>query len=94
MRPLGQKRSIVDWIFPSVSDLIFLCLFFWSLRYGVQFLADGDTGWHIITGKGILDTLSVPFSDPYSYTMPHTPWTSHEWLAEIIFAFIPQDCRA
>jgi hypothetical protein len=70
MRALRHGRSIADWLFPSVSDLIFLCLFFWALRHGVQFLADGDTGWHIITGNGILDTLSVPYADPYSYTMP------------------------
>ena len=88
MRPLGEKRGIVDWLFPSVSDLIFLCLLFWALRYGVQFLADGDTGWHIITGKGILDTFKVPYADPYSYTMSATPWTSHEWLAEVVFASI------
>ena len=88
MRPLGQKRSIADWLFPSVSDLIFLCLFFWALANGVRFLVDGDTGWHIATGKGILDSLSVPFADPYSYTMPRTPWTSHEWLAEVVFASI------
>lgn len=88
MRSLGHDRSIADWLFPSVSDLLYLCLFFWALANGVQFLADGDTGWHIITGNGILDTLSVPFSDPYSYTMPATPWTSHEWLAEVVFASI------
>jgi hypothetical protein len=88
MRVATENKGVADWLFPSVSDLIFLCLFFWALRYGVQFLADGDTGWHITTGRYILKSLGVPHADPYSYTMPATPWTSHEWLAEILFAGI------
>jgi hypothetical protein len=84
----GHKKTAADWFFPSISDLVFLCLFFWVLRYGVHLLADGDTGWHIITGNNILSTFKVPYADPYSYTMPATPWTSHEWLAEVVFASI------
>lgn len=79
-------RKLADWVVPSIGDVLFLSIFFKALYLGQQFLSDGDTGWHIITGKNILGGLKVPFADPYSHTMPGTPWTSHEWLAEIVLA--------
>lgn len=83
-----QKKGLTSWLFPSIGDVLFLCLFFWLLAIGSGLLNDGDTGWHIVTGRNIIDTLRIPFADPYSHTMPGTPWTAHEWLAEVIFAAV------
>lgn len=80
------KRNPIAWLLPSIGDVIFLCTFLWILHKGLGLLNDGDTGWHIVTGRMIIDTLTIPFADPYSHTMPGTPWTAHEWLAEVIFA--------
>ncbi len=82
-----ERRSIADWFFPSIADVLFMCILFSALYTGDRFLNDGDTGWHIVTGENIIKTIQVPFADPYSHTMPGTPWTAHEWLAEIVFAF-------
>lgn len=81
-RPTGRFFA------PSIGDMVFLCVFFWALHVGVGLLADGDTGWHIVTGENILRTMTVPFSDPYSYTLPGIPWTSHEWLAAVALAAV------
>lgn len=45
---------------------------------------DGDTGWHLGTGRLILDTGRVPTTDPFSWTLPGHPWQTHEWLAEVL----------
>jgi hypothetical protein len=47
-------------------------------------LQDGDTGWHLAAGRYIVEHISVPVTDPFSYTFEGQPWTAHEWLAEIL----------
>lgn len=47
---------------------------------------DGDTGWHLATGRFILDHGAVPAVDPFSFTAAGQPWTAHEWLAEALMA--------
>ncbi|MBI2308354.1 MAG: hypothetical protein HYU78_13710 [Rhodocyclales bacterium] len=51
-----------------------------------ELLNDGDTWWHIATGRWIFAHGAVPASDPFSHTFPGAPWTAHEWLAELFFA--------
>lgn len=31
---------------------------------------------------------AIPFHDPFSYTALGHSWVPHEWLAEVIFAFV------
>lgn len=46
--------------------------------------ADGDTGWHIATGRWIVAHGTVPRSDPFSFTARGHPWVAHEWLSELL----------
>lgn len=46
--------------------------------------ADGDTGWHIATGRWIAAHGTVPRSDPFSFTARGHPWVAHEWLSEVL----------
>ena len=80
-----KERRYSDWVMPSIADILFLSFFFKLLSNGDNLLNDGDTGWHIVTGESILRTFKIPFADPYSHTAPGMPWTTHEWLAEVIF---------
>lgn len=41
---------------------------------------------HLATGRIILDTGSVPSSDPYTFTAPGIEWTVQSWLASIAYA--------
>ena len=54
------------------------------IGFAVQLFLDGDTGWHLGAGKWIIAHGAVPTADPFSHTMPGTPWTAHEWLAEVV----------
>ncbi len=45
---------------------------------------DGDTYWHLATGRWILEHQAVPRVDSFSYTFAGRPWHAHEWLSELI----------
>lgn len=47
-------------------------------------LADPDTYWHLATGRWILEHGAVPKTDPFSHSMPGTPWIAHEWLSALV----------
>jgi hypothetical protein len=56
------------------------------LSFSPAIFNDGDTSWHLAAGRLILSTLSVPQTDPFSFTFHGRPWTAHEWLSEAILA--------
>lgn len=53
-----------------------------------RLLMDGDTGWHIATGRWILRHGAVPTLDPFSFTKSGEPWFAWEWLSDLIFAVL------
>ncbi len=59
---------------------------FLYLAFTQSILNDGDTSWHLATGKLILASRSVPHLDPFSFTFAGHAWTAHEWLAEVLMA--------
>ena len=80
----GKSRYFLPSIGQFLFFTIFLYLSFSPLSNGL--LNDGDTGYHIRAGEYILNTLSVPKHDIFSYLSPPLPWTAHEWLSEVIMA--------
>ncbi len=44
-----------------------------------------DIWWHLRTGQLIVEKLTIPVTDPFSYTAASRPWVSHEWLSEVLF---------
>jgi len=71
---------------PSLSDLFFILIFIFLTFIGSSLLKDGDTGFHIRAGEYILENMSIPRVDIFSYLSPPPEWTAHEWLAEVIMA--------
>lgn len=92
-RRAGPKRVPVWalWLLPAISDVIFLKLLYaLALRPAgaTLLLFDADTGWHIRNGEHILQTLSIPRTDYFSYTMAGRPWFAWEWLYDVIVGAI------
>ncbi len=86
---MNSSTKILAHLFPSVGNIIFLVIFLHLLFGGGQLLlSDGDTGYHIRAGEYILDNLSIPRQDIFSYHSPPIPWIAHEWLSELIMAWI------
>jgi hypothetical protein len=51
----------------------------------VDLLNDGDTMWHLVAGRWIIEHRALPFHDPFTYTFAGQTWVPHEWLAEVAF---------
>lgn len=77
----ANSTNLLSWPL-IVGSLVYLAL----LANGETLLGDGDTYWHIATGRWIIEHLAVPAQDPFSHTMHGAPWTAHEWLSEVILA--------
>ena len=53
---------------------------------------DGDLARHLLTGKVILESKSVPKTEPFAYPHQGKPYTSHahDWISDIVFYLIYQ----
>ncbi|HEX6140282.1 MAG TPA: hypothetical protein VF013_07470, partial [Candidatus Limnocylindria bacterium] len=49
-------------------------------------LIDGDVWWHIRAGEDILRTGTVARTDSWSIVANGQPWTSQDWLANVLLA--------
>jgi hypothetical protein len=49
-------------------------------------LIDGDVWWHIRAGEEVLNTGAIPRVDTWSIVAYGSPWTSQDWLANVILA--------
>jgi len=67
----------------SVACLVTFLLF-------VGHLASYDLWWHLKAGQMILQTGTMPRTDPFSFTAAGRPWVYHSWLAGIILFLIHQ----
>jgi hypothetical protein len=56
------------------------------LVFAGRVIGDPDTYWHIAVGRWIVAHRAVPHEGIFSATMPHVPWITQEWLAEIVLA--------
>jgi hypothetical protein len=82
------RWCVPDLAFATACVTLFYCLF---LFQGYQKLfRDSDAGWHIRTGEAILNTRSLPRTDPYSFTQDGKPWFAWEWLSDVAVGRIHQ----
>lgn len=82
---IGTTAQRAPWLFSWPLVVGTLVYFFLILR-GYGLLRDDDTYLHIATGQWILQHRAIPTHDPFSHTMPDTPWTAHEWLSQVLLA--------
>lgn len=82
-------KEKINFFIPSIATIFFVALFLTiSFKLGINLLKDCDTGYHIRTGEYILETLSIPRYDIFSFTPPPTEWINTEWLSDVIMALI------
>jgi hypothetical protein len=51
-------------------------------------LTDPDLWGHIRFGQSVLAHHHLVLSDPYSYSAPGHSWRNHEWLTEVLMAWV------
>lgn len=71
-----------------VSTILFLLAVAVTLTRAGYSLADPGTGWHLVTGRYMLETGSLLRRDPFSWTVEGHPWINFAWLFEVIGAWL------
>jgi hypothetical protein len=56
--------------------------------HGGAVLHDPDTYLHIAVGRWIIAHRAVPYHGIFSETMEQAPWVAHEWLGEVLLAWL------
>jgi hypothetical protein len=89
--PLNVQRDSIRWL-PILKFLAVLALFlFFFISFLLRHVYNYDFWWHLATGKYIMETKSLPQSDPFSYTTHESPTDRKSlilrgyWLAQVIF---------
>ncbi len=59
---------------------------------GVTPLTNNDIWLHLTTGRLILERGEVPHVDEYSLTRAGSPYTAHEWMAQVLFVLTHRWC--
>jgi len=49
-------------------------------------IANTSIGWHLASGRFIIEHRSFLRADPFTFTAAGTPWIDHEWLFQVIAA--------
>ena len=89
MKNRSKLEEILKFFFPTIEEILFIALFAAVIGFGPEMMnIDGDLGRHITLGNHILATRSIPTKDIFSFTKFGDPLTPHEWLADVIFAFV------
>jgi hypothetical protein len=74
-QPRRGAQFLILWLIPVVVAA--------AVSFAPPILADGDTFWHLATGRWILEHGQIPRADPFSFTFAGRPWVAHEWLSEV-----------
>jgi len=86
---MASSASLSPAVSPTALPLsIGLLSYASALARGNALLADPDVYLHIAVGRLIISQKFVPHTDVFSYSMQDSHWVVHEWLSEIIFAFV------
>src|SRR5690348_7781337 len=80
--PAATRSSVRLWLAPPFTLFVFLLHIAVTMSRPAQLFGDPGTGWHLATGRYILDTGSIPRADMFSFTAFGRPWVSYSWLFE------------
>lgn len=81
-----MKRHPAINLLPRIQDIFFIALFFAVLVLGNRMLnLDGDLPRHLLMGKYILQTGSVPNTELFIHPYLGRHYVTHEWLADVIY---------
>lgn len=86
---LAVNQTTKRLLLPSLGDFIFVIIFLILVRLIPSFMfGDGGTGWHLATGKFILENRRIPYEEFISYTFAGKPWITQYWFTDLIMYLV------
>jgi hypothetical protein len=85
-----NKKSFLYFL-PGLQDILFISIFLAVMLLGpIMLNMDGDLPRHLLTGKVILETKTVPKTEPFVYPYQEKPFVSHshDWLSDSSFYWV------
>ncbi len=84
-----MKSNLPLRLLPRIQDIFFISIFIAVLLLGQRMLnLDGDLPRHLLTGRYILESRTIPTTEPFIYPYLDKYYVSHEWLSDVILYFI------
>ena len=81
-----KTTSLANYLLPRMRDLLFLLVFAAAMAAGWRTLNnDGDLPRHLLMGRVIVESHSIPRQEMFSYVYEGRPYVAHEWLAGVIY---------
>ena len=76
------------WLIPHFGVLFFASHVAIVLGHPGDILKDPGIGWHLRAGRLMLDTGTLPATDPFSFTAEGRPWLDYYWAFQLLSAAI------
>ena len=87
LQPERRARRFLDALL-SPSGLFVTAVVILALFPVTSIIRDPDFWWHLRAGQLIIAKGALLGSDPFTYTASSHQWTMHEWLTEVLFAWM------
>src|ERR1043165_1367781 len=79
--------KLIRFIIPRLEYVLLAALFWGICAIGPKILNfDGDLPRHLLVGRLIRETRSVPLTDTFSFRTVGFPSFPHEWLSQVILS--------
>jgi hypothetical protein len=79
--------KLIQFFIPRMEYILLAALFWGISASGPKILNfDGDLPRHLLLGRLIRETRSVPVTDTFSFRTEGFPSIPHEWLSQVIFS--------
>src|SRR5688500_5787373 len=84
-----MRSDLRLWFLPRILDIFFALFFIAVLALGTQMLnLDGDLPRHLLMGRYMLQSRTVPTTELFIYPYLGQPYVPHEWLTDVMFYLI------
>src|SRR5208282_6211066 len=88
--PTTQNRTTRPLMSPILRRRLRLLLTILAVSYALlaclRTVGDFDTGWHLATGRYLLQHHAIPSGDVLSYTSPGAPWLYPPFAGALLYA--------
>lgn len=81
-----ESSQTASWLsYLTIERLLVAVVFISLFTMATRAPADSDTWWHVRAGQYIVETRTIPTSDPFSFTRQGQLWIDHGWLAQVFW---------